>query len=184
MYKRGTISVWITKFPSKYSVPTFPGKELFKYPTVSRQGPYHLFSFLGWLVHRTMMDNDFWFTLTCISTYPLHHLVRGIQVFHFDLVVQCLPWVLEIRMVLHVHLGQLDHSVLVDHLHLCCLWNLLDLLGLWKDEIMKKWYLQTYENTLQEAIKIKSKGPNLNRDKGLDLDPVWDTLLQKRGGAK
>ena len=35
-----------------------------------------------------------------------------------------------------------------------------------------------------EAIQIESKGPNLVRDKGLDLDPVWDTLLQKRGGAK
>ena len=34
-----------------------------------------------------------------------------------------------------------------------------------------------------EAIQIKTKGPNLNRDKGMDLDPVWDTLLQKRGGA-
>ena len=33
-----------------------------------------------------------------------------------------------------------------------------------------------------EAIQIKTKGPNLNRDKGLNLDPVWDTLLQKRGG--
>ena len=37
---------------------------------------------------------------------------------------------------------------------------------------------------VMKAIQIKSKGPNLNRDKGLDLDPVWDTLLQKRGGAK
>ena len=35
-----------------------------------------------------------------------------------------------------------------------------------------------------EAIQIKTKGPSVNRDKGLDLDPVWDTLLQKRGGAK
>ena len=35
-----------------------------------------------------------------------------------------------------------------------------------------------------EAIQIKTKGPNLNRDKGLDLDCVLDTLLQKRDGAK
>ena len=25
--------------------------------------------------------------------------------------------------------------------------------------------------------KIRKKGPNLNRDKGLDLDPVWDNLI-------
>ena len=41
-----------------------------------------------------------------------------------------------------------------------------------------------FSRRVLEAIQIKSKGPNLNRDKGLDLDPVWDTLLQKRGGAK
>ena len=29
-----------------------------------------------------------------------------------------------------------------------------------------------------EAIHIKKKGPNLNRDKGLDLDPVWDNLVK------
>ena len=41
-----------------------------------------------------------------------------------------------------------------------------------------------FSRRVLEAIQIKSKGPNLNRDKGLDLDPVWDTSLQKRGGAK
>ena len=29
-----------------------------------------------------------------------------------------------------------------------------------------------------EAIYIRKKGPNLNRDKGLDLDPVWDNLVK------
>ena len=29
-----------------------------------------------------------------------------------------------------------------------------------------------------EAIHIRKKGPNLNRDKGLDLDPVWDNLVK------
>ena len=28
-----------------------------------------------------------------------------------------------------------------------------------------------------EAIHIRKKGPNLNRDKGLDLNPVWDNLI-------
>ena len=28
-----------------------------------------------------------------------------------------------------------------------------------------------------EGIHIRKKGPNLNRDKGLDLDPVWDNLI-------
>ena len=28
-----------------------------------------------------------------------------------------------------------------------------------------------------EAIHMRKKGPNLNRDKGLDLDPVWDNLI-------
>ena len=28
-----------------------------------------------------------------------------------------------------------------------------------------------------EAIHIRKKGPNLNRDKGLDLDKVWDNLI-------
>ena len=28
-----------------------------------------------------------------------------------------------------------------------------------------------------EAIHIRKKGPNLNRDKGLDLDPVWANLI-------
>ena len=41
-----------------------------------------------------------------------------------------------------------------------------------------------FSRRVLEAIQIKTKGSNLNRDKGLDLDPVWDTLLQKRGGAK
>ena len=41
-----------------------------------------------------------------------------------------------------------------------------------------------YSRRVLEAIHINTKGPNLNRDKGLDLDPIWDTLLQKRGGAK
>ena len=29
-----------------------------------------------------------------------------------------------------------------------------------------------------EAIHIRKKGPNLNRDEGLDLDPVWDNLVK------
>ena len=37
-----------------------------------------------------------------------------------------------------------------------------------------------------EAIHIRKKGPNLNRDKGLDLDPVWDNLVKptKTRGTK
>ena len=41
-----------------------------------------------------------------------------------------------------------------------------------------------FSRRVLEAIQIKTKGPNLNWDKGLDLDPVWDTLLQKKSGAK
>ena len=35
-----------------------------------------------------------------------------------------------------------------------------------------------------KVIQIKTKKPNLNRDKGLDLEPVWDTLLKIRDGTK
>ena len=31
-----------------------------------------------------------------------------------------------------------------------------------------------------EAIHIRTKRPRLNRDKGLDIDPVWDNLLTPR----
>ena len=35
-----------------------------------------------------------------------------------------------------------------------------------------------------EAIHIRTLIPKLNRDKGLDLDPIWDNILMpKRGGA-
>ena len=46
-------------------------------------------------------------------------------------------------------------------------------------DVMKTWvhYFAPPLFRVLEAIQIKTKGPNLNRDKGLDLDPVWDTLL-------
>ena len=34
-----------------------------------------------------------------------------------------------------------------------------------------------FSRRVLEAIHIRKKGPNLNRDTGLDLDPVWDNLL-------
>ena len=36
----------------------------------------------------------------------------------------------------------------------------------------------------QGHLLTGTNGLKLNRDKGQDLDPVWETLLHKRGGAK
>ena len=39
-----------------------------------------------------------------------------------------------------------------------------------------------FPRRVREAIYIKKEGPRLNRDKGLDLDPVWDNLLTSQKG--
>ncbi len=34
-----------------------------------------------------------------------------------------------------------------------------------------------YSRKILEAIHIRQNNPSLNRDKGLELDPVWDRVL-------
>ena len=37
--------------------------------------------------------------------------------------------------------------------------------------------LRNFRRKILEAIHIRTLNPKLNRDKGLELDPVWDNLL-------
>ena len=40
-----------------------------------------------------------------------------------------------------------------------------------------------FSRRILEAIHIRTLKPKLNRDKGLDLDPIWDNLLMPKGGG-
>ena len=44
--------------------------------------------------------------------------------------------------------------------------------------VLEKEPIKDFPRKVLEAIHIRKKGPNLNRDKGLDLDPVWDNLIK------
>ncbi len=41
-----------------------------------------------------------------------------------------------------------------------------------------------FPRNVLEASNIKKKGPTLNRDTGLELDPVWDNLLLNKDGKE
>ena len=40
-----------------------------------------------------------------------------------------------------------------------------------------------FQRKILEAIRIRTLNPKLNRDKGLELDLVWDNLLAIKGGG-
>ena len=40
-----------------------------------------------------------------------------------------------------------------------------------------------FSRRILEAIHIRTLKPKLNRNKGLDLDPIWDNLLMPKGGG-
>ncbi|XP_072038213.1 uncharacterized protein [Amphiura filiformis] len=43
--------------------------------------------------------------------------------------------------------------------------------------------LEEYSRRVLEAIHIRTQKPRLNRDQGLEIDPIWDNLLMPEGGA-
>ena len=40
-----------------------------------------------------------------------------------------------------------------------------------------------FSRRVLEAIQIRTQKPRLNRDQGLEIDPIWDNLLMPRGGG-
>ena len=71
-------------------------------------------------------------------------------------------------------------AVVIGHLLLCCSQFTFEC-----DKVLEK-EPKDFPRKVLEAIHIRKKGPNLNRDKGLDLDPVWDNLINptKTRGAR